>query len=530
MPSSEPRIFLSYALGDGLKTARPVRDRLVEAGFSLWQDLIAMQGGRDWWTQIEEALRSPSVEHLVLVVTPLVLDRPVVRREIRLARQEGVQVTPVMGADVLDMSKMPRWIGHVPDLDYPEQWERLVTVLKGPSTQKRMPFMAPDLPEGFVARMAEFGALKPSLLDAGGDAVGLTAALRGAAGYGKTVLANALCHDPDIQDAYFDGVLRVELGQRPDNMLGLVSDLIKMITGEPEGFNTVDAAASRLSAALGDRRFLLVIDDVWRQEDLRPFLRGGPNTTRLVTTRIDSILPIGTVRVTVDAMHAVEAIALLTRSLPQEQVAKQPEALASLCCRLGEWPFLLALVNGFLRDRVLRAGEPLVRALDGIGRRLDARGLTAFDAREAGARGRAVSRMIGISLELLDEAERKRFEELAVFPEDTDVPIGIAASLWAETGGLDEIDAEDYLVKLFGLSLVVGLDLERRTFRLHDVVRSYLRTKAGKYRVRELNATLAGVIRVEVEKNWIAVDRDYIYRHLPSHLDAAVIAQALIAC
>jgi hypothetical protein len=32
------------------------------------------------------------------------------------------------------------------------------------------------------------------------------------------VLSNALCHDIDIQDAYFDGILRVELGERVDNV------------------------------------------------------------------------------------------------------------------------------------------------------------------------------------------------------------------------------------------------------------------------------------------------------------------------
>lgn len=79
--------------------------------------------------------------------------------------------------------------------------------------------MAPDLPNGFVPRAAEFEKLKAQLLDARGDAVGITAALRGAGGYGKTVLANALCHDLDIQDAYFDGILRVELGE-PDSAGG----------------------------------------------------------------------------------------------------------------------------------------------------------------------------------------------------------------------------------------------------------------------------------------------------------------------
>lgn len=65
--------------------------------------------------------------------------------------------------------------------------------------------MAPDLPESFVPRVAEYDTLKAKLLDGRGDAVGISAALRGAGGYGKTVLANALCHDPEIQDAYFDG-------------------------------------------------------------------------------------------------------------------------------------------------------------------------------------------------------------------------------------------------------------------------------------------------------------------------------------
>ena len=225
-----PRIFISYARADGLAPARQLRQRLEEVGLTLWQDLVTMDGGRDWWTQIEEAIRASTVEHLVLVVTHSELHRLTIRREVRLARQEGVQVSPVLGSADLDMDALPRWIGHVHDLGFPEQWERLLAVLRGPSTQRRVPFMVPDLPERFIARIAEYGSLN-KLLDSKGDAVGITAALRGAGGYGKTVLANALCHDPDIQDAYFDGILRVELGEQPDNLIGLVSDLIKMITG-----------------------------------------------------------------------------------------------------------------------------------------------------------------------------------------------------------------------------------------------------------------------------------------------------------
>jgi hypothetical protein len=73
----------------------------------------------------------------------------------------------------------------------------------------------PEPPADFVGRPAEFGALKQKLLNAKGDPVAIAAALKGAAGCGKTTLARALAHDPDIQDAYFDGVLWVEWARGP---------------------------------------------------------------------------------------------------------------------------------------------------------------------------------------------------------------------------------------------------------------------------------------------------------------------------
>ena len=66
-----------------------------------------------------------------------------------------------------------------------------------------------------MQRLVEFGVLKKKLLDAKGDLVAITAALRGAGGYGKTTLAKALAHDPDIEDAYFDGILWVRAAKSP---------------------------------------------------------------------------------------------------------------------------------------------------------------------------------------------------------------------------------------------------------------------------------------------------------------------------
>jgi TIR domain len=92
------RIFISYSRQDGVGTAATLREDLETANLSVWQDLVALEGGRDWWTQIEEALRSKALQHFVLVVTPGSLASKVVRDEIRLARQEGKIVSPVRGS------------------------------------------------------------------------------------------------------------------------------------------------------------------------------------------------------------------------------------------------------------------------------------------------------------------------------------------------------------------------------------------------------------------------------------------------
>ena len=107
--------------------------------------------------------------------------------------------------------------------------------------------MVPDLPPDFVPRPAEFETLKKQLLDSKGDAVAITAALRGAGGYGKTTLAKALAHDPDIADAYFDGVLWVELGERPDNLLPIADCLRSDCTTYWHATRTSNRRRSRFS-------------------------------------------------------------------------------------------------------------------------------------------------------------------------------------------------------------------------------------------------------------------------------------------
>ena len=90
----EPHVFISYARIDGEPFATQLRQRLEAEHIPLWQDRVGLEGGKDWWLQITEAL--DVVEFLVLVMTPSAMHSETVRKEWRYARQQGVCV---IGAD-----------------------------------------------------------------------------------------------------------------------------------------------------------------------------------------------------------------------------------------------------------------------------------------------------------------------------------------------------------------------------------------------------------------------------------------------
>ena len=109
-------------------------------------------------------------------------------------------------------------------------------------------FQAPDLPKGYVPRLAVYGEIKRHLLtQLGGQTTSITTALRGAGGFGKTTLATALCHDPDIQTAFPDDILWIELGEQPPEELDLLNRQLAAI--EPDHRPAVTREEARESLA-----------------------------------------------------------------------------------------------------------------------------------------------------------------------------------------------------------------------------------------------------------------------------------------
>ncbi|MBF0373717.1 MAG: TIR domain-containing protein, partial [Alphaproteobacteria bacterium] len=475
MASGEHRIFISYSRHDGGDVAARLKKALRNSKLAVWHDIEEMISGDNVLPQVLEAIEK--AEHLILILTPRALASDWVKREWSHARAKGVMISPILADPTIDKKSLPRWIQSVDlcDPNQPERWTRLLRVLEDKGRVRRVPDMTPPAID-LVARPAEFERIKQAILAPPAGPVGITTALRGGGGFGKTMLANALCHDEDIRLDFPDGLLHVSLGKEGRSPIALINDLIKLLTGDRPGFEDANVAAAQLAQAIGEARLLLVIDDVWSRGDLEPFLRGGPNCVRLVTTRNIAVLPPGSVTVTVDSMTGDESVAVLARGLkPDPALAAR---LAALAERLGHWAQLLAMANGWLLGRVTD-GESLGDSLEKFERRLTARGLTAFDPKNEKERERSIRLCIEASLEDLPATDAARLAELAVLPEDEPTPLAVIEALWAETGGLDDLEADDLYRAFAAASLTQPLDLGARTLLLHDNMLWYLRERLG---------------------------------------------------
>src|SRR6266852_5197921 len=525
MELSSDMIFISYSRADGREFAESFERRLERAGIRSWRDLKSMGSG-DIRPQVLRAIEG--ARHFVLILSRRALASDWIKREWSHARLMGKKVSPVLADASIKRNDLPPWMRREEIYEIPEheRWTQLIRVLEGPGETRRAPWMpGDDPPDGFIPRPAEYEALKAAVLAAPtGKLVALTTALVGAGGYGKTTVANVLCRDDDVRFEFTDGILRVQVGKEREDVTGLVIDLIEKLDpdGKRPGFQNIVTASEHLGELIGESRILLVIDDVWREAQLRPFLRGGPNCVRLVTTRLPQVLPASHTAIAINEMRTAEALSLISANLPEADRLATRIRLGALANRLGNWAQMLGIANAWMCARVSR-GEPLGDAIARFEQRLLMRGLTAFDPKDNQQRNRAIRTCVEASLEDLAKEELSRFGELAILPEDENVPLRVIEALWCETGGFDADATDELAQRLDGLSLLQNLDLGGRTLRLHDNMLWYLRDRLGPDICRAAHSAMVRAIGAACAGAWLKLPPQdaYSWRFLIRHLRAA---------
>src|SRR4029077_12144927 len=113
-------------------------------------------------------------------------------------------------------------------------------------------------------------------------AIALTA-LEGMGGIGKTVLAQVLCKDDVVRQAFPDGIVWMTVGrEHTHDMKERLREVTKLLGGAAdEGV----AAETLYRTTIAGKAALIVIDDIWNKADLDAFLAESPRSRFLYTTR-----------------------------------------------------------------------------------------------------------------------------------------------------------------------------------------------------------------------------------------------------
>ncbi|WP_370088543.1 NB-ARC domain-containing protein, partial [Streptacidiphilus sp. MAP12-16] len=387
-----------------------------------------------------------------------------------------------------------------------------------------------------------------------GGAVGITTALAGAGGFGKTTLAQMVCADRRVRRRFSGGVYVVTVGRDVRGRAAIaakVAAAITYITNDTTALPDPEQAGEHLGRLLDQlarrRRILLVLDDLWEQEQLDPFLVGGSRCTRLVTTRVPVILPPGAQRIPVDQMTAEQARAVLAWELPPIR----EEVIQGLLKATGRWPQLLRLTNRTIAVQVATGADPSEAAQDTL-RRLRERGPTAvddpslvLDLDDPKQRRKMVRATVQAATTLLPAGGQERFAELGIFAEDEAVPVSLVAKLWHATGGLDEAGTRRLCKSLDDLSLLAVDPATGGRLSLHDTIRDYLRRELGPQYLITLNRVLLDAVAADLptalplapsvpppRTAWWELTGGYLLDHTVAHLLAADrTAQAeVVAC
>ncbi|NEP35499.1 MAG: hypothetical protein F6K38_29975 [Moorea sp. SIO3B2] len=335
-----------------------------------------------------------------------------------------------------------------------------------------VPFQAPYPPAYFIERPEVSKDLKQSLLSEQTAKTGtlVVSAIYGLGGIGKSTLAAAIAHDPEVQTHFPDGILWATLGQEPD-LLSFLSSWIQALGDNDYKPTNTNAASRHLQTLLFDKATLLVVDDAWNPDHVEPFRIGGAKCRVLVTTREAQI--VGATPYNLDVMSSSQALALLEKrggSKLKGSDRKQAQALATT---VGYLPLALELAAAQIADGI--SWQELLTDLQQEIAWLETLDLPGAEEiiDEKLRKQHSLVASFNLSLRRLPPGKFKQFAWFGVLPEDVSITPALGTTLW-DVGAREARKTLQYF-KSKALLLSGKSTNETPTYQLHDLVHDMAR-------------------------------------------------------
>jgi WD40 repeat protein len=473
-PASESRVFISYARKDGSKLALRLQKDLAKEGLYVWLDTQSIRGGEIWTAEIERAIDDCAT--VLAVLTPEYFRSPTCRAEQERSLRKGKSVIPLLarrGSDVPLLLEMKQYRDFTAAANYKAQFRLLIEDLR--NVKKVVPLRGqlrktpvigtvPPLPNNYVERQDALPHLRETILgDGPGPSIALIA-MRGMGGIGKTVLAQALCRDEIVQQAFPDGILWATVGKHAAyDLVTSMRALRRGLGDEPDEDESELECIQRYRALICEKAALVIVDDVWRTEDIEPFFVDSPRSRLLFTTRNSDIAnTTGAIEVVAELLNLDQSRAMLAR-YADLAVDELPSVADDLIDECGHLPLALSMIGAMLRAKQDNYW-PRVLAL------LHAADLAKIKGDFMNYPHKDLLRSIQVSVDALDEIVRHRYFALAVLLDKMPAPPAIQRALW----NTDEFGALDTAEQLVSLSLAQR-DASGTGIVVHDLQLDYVR-------------------------------------------------------
>jgi hypothetical protein len=278
---------------------------------------------------------------------------------------------------------------------------------------------------------------------------------------------------------------------------------------------------------LHDKAVLLVVDNAWKPDKVKPFLVASSQSQLLITSRrADVADAVGAYLQQLNLMTPAESLELLSKSLEREIAEVEKQEALRVAETVGYLPIALNLVAARVKWGItwVKLEAALKQEVANLKILYGARQENSLEA------------TFNLSLKALrdyDEQAWENFIWLGVLPEDVTIAAPMAVTLWDmesqdEANECLELLWNDALLQSDSPVFVGGVECKsyRTHDLLHDVARSLLikspPTGMG-FNLLNAHSQLLEKYRLKTEKNlWHTLLNDgYIHQNLVWHLEKA---------